>query len=162
MTWKIKTLSGFQTEDSGGNRSGSGGYLSEVQEEAGVLASFRKVGQEDRDADEQDCGVLPNLAQGLWRGETERGDREGRQRGETERGDREGRQRGETERGDREGRQRGETERGDRGLDRGLDRRETGPGQTAGWATKHCTKQSYLTAKPHPHKPLIKKPRAPS
>lgn len=39
--------------------------LSQVQEEAGVLAGLGKVGEKDCDADEQHCGVLTHLSQGL-------------------------------------------------------------------------------------------------
>lgn len=39
--------------------------LSQVQEEAGVLAGLGKVGEKDGDADEQHCGVLTHLPQGL-------------------------------------------------------------------------------------------------
>ena len=42
-------------------------HLSEVQEEAGVLARLREVGEEHRDADEQHDGVLAHLLQGLDR-----------------------------------------------------------------------------------------------
>lgn len=39
--------------------------LSQVQEEAGVLAGLGKVGEKDGDTDEQHCGVLTHLPQGL-------------------------------------------------------------------------------------------------
>lgn len=40
-------------------------YLSEIEEEAGVLAGLREVGEEHCDADEQHCGVLAHLTQRL-------------------------------------------------------------------------------------------------
>ena len=40
-------------------------YLSEIEEEAGVLASLWEVGEEHCDADEQYRGVLAHLTQRL-------------------------------------------------------------------------------------------------
>lgn len=40
-------------------------YLFEIEEETGVLASFREVGEKHCDADEQHCGVLAHLPQRL-------------------------------------------------------------------------------------------------
>ena len=40
-------------------------HLSQVEEEAGVLAGLGQVGQEDGDADEEDGGVLTHLPQRL-------------------------------------------------------------------------------------------------
>ena len=40
-------------------------YLSQVEEEAGVLARLRQVGQEDGDADEQHGGVFAHAAERL-------------------------------------------------------------------------------------------------
>ena len=40
-------------------------YLSQVEEEAGVLAGLRQVGQEHCDTDQQHCGVLPHATQRL-------------------------------------------------------------------------------------------------
>jgi hypothetical protein len=59
------------------------------------------------------------------RGETGRGDGEGRRRGETERGDGEGRRRGETERGDGEGRLRKRDGKGQSLASLEIQRRET-------------------------------------
>lgn len=39
--------------------------LSQVQEKTGVLASFRKVGEKDGDADEQHSRILTHFPQGL-------------------------------------------------------------------------------------------------
>ena len=38
-------------------------YLSEIEEEAGVLASLREIRQEDSDADEEDSRILTDLPQ---------------------------------------------------------------------------------------------------
>ena len=39
--------------------------LSQVQEKAGVLAGFGKVGEKDGDTDEQHCRILTHFPQGL-------------------------------------------------------------------------------------------------
>ena len=46
-------------------------YLSEIEEEAGVLASLWEVGEEHGDADEQYCGVLAHLTQRLMAKQTQ-------------------------------------------------------------------------------------------
>ncbi len=40
-------------------------YLSEIQEETGILSSLRQVRQEDCDADQENRGVLAHLTQRL-------------------------------------------------------------------------------------------------
>lgn len=40
-------------------------YLSEIEEETGVLASFREVGEKDCDADEEHRRILAHLPQRL-------------------------------------------------------------------------------------------------
>ena len=40
-------------------------YLSEIEEEAGVLAGLREVGEKHCDTDEEHCGVLAHLTQRL-------------------------------------------------------------------------------------------------
>ena len=39
------------------------GYLSEVEEEAGVLSSLRDVGEEDNDGEPKQSNVHPSLTQ---------------------------------------------------------------------------------------------------
>lgn len=46
-------------------------YLSEIEEEAGVLASLREVGEKHCDADEENRGVLAHLTQRLRRQQTD-------------------------------------------------------------------------------------------
>lgn len=38
-------------------------YLFEIEEETGVLASFREVGEKDCDTDEEHRGILAHLSQ---------------------------------------------------------------------------------------------------
>lgn len=40
-------------------------YLSQVEEKAGVLSSFRQIGQEHCDTDQQHCAVFPHTTQRL-------------------------------------------------------------------------------------------------
>lgn len=47
-------------------------YLSEIQEETGILSSLRQIGQEDCDADQENRGVLAHLTQGLWTKKSQR------------------------------------------------------------------------------------------
>lgn len=51
-------------------------YLSEIEEETGILSSFRKVRQKDRDAYEENSGILANLPERLWANSRRVGDRE--------------------------------------------------------------------------------------